>query len=80
MNQEYTADVSGVFALVECSMCQIFTNTSSSFEGLACIYHLFVLFPHLLTLTGNLAFCRKTLSSFPDVKSSSLIKREKNSL
>lgn len=55
MNQEHTADLSGVFALVECSMCQIFTNASSSFEGLTLLYHLFVLFPHLLTLTENLA-------------------------
>lgn len=82
MNQEYTVDLSGVFGLVECSMCQIVTNTSSPFEDLTHIYHLFVSFPHLLTLTENPAEAMKLFAErhcllFPDTKSSSLIKKEK---
>lgn len=55
MNQEYTVDLSGVFALVECSICQILCKYISPFEDLAHIYHLLMSFPHLLTLTENLA-------------------------
>lgn len=45
MYQEYTVDLSGVFALVECSMCQMVTNTSSPFEYLTLILPLTCVFP-----------------------------------
>lgn len=71
MNQEYTVDFSGVFTLVECSMCQIATNIFSLFVGLT-------LFTTYCVFSSSVNTNERHCLLFPDVKSNSFLKKEKN--